>query len=106
MLFATFPERGQHEHFSNNKTAATDIQHERPEELSLIINHYHHLLSPPEEMNTSRKFSYASVKEESGMFIISCPGEATCIDTIITGEGLPQSFESSLSTQDLEEVEW
>jgi len=38
-------------------------------------------------MNSSRKFSYASVKEESG-------------------EGLPQSFESSLSSHDLEEVEW
>ncbi|EXJ95032.1 hypothetical protein A1O1_00150 [Capronia coronata CBS 617.96] len=38
-------------------------------------------------MSQTRKFSYASVKEEPG-------------------EGLPQSFESSLSTQDLEEVEW
>jgi len=27
---------------------------------------YHHLLLPPEDMNSSRKFSYASVKEESG----------------------------------------
>jgi len=34
-----------------------------------------------------RKFSYASVKEQGG-------------------DGLPQSFESSLSSQDLEEIEW
>ncbi|RMZ87740.1 hypothetical protein DV736_g5031, partial [Chaetothyriales sp. CBS 134916] len=48
-----------------------------------------YLIAPPEDMSTarSRKFSYASVKEESG-------------------EDIPQSFESSLSSEDLEEVEW
>ncbi|EXJ88993.1 hypothetical protein A1O3_02057 [Capronia epimyces CBS 606.96] len=46
-----------------------------------------HLLQPPEDMSQTRKFSYASVKEE-------------------LGDGLPQSFESSLSSKDLEEVEW
>ncbi|KAL2395203.1 hypothetical protein ABEF93_001881 [Exophiala dermatitidis] len=45
------------------------------------------LLLPPDTMSQTRKFSYASVKEEPG-------------------EGLPQSFESSLSSKDLEEVEW
>ncbi|KIX02099.1 uncharacterized protein Z518_08038 [Rhinocladiella mackenziei CBS 650.93] len=61
-------------------------EHEGPEEPTLSKFH-HHSLFPPEEMNSARKFSYASVKEEPG-------------------EGLPQSFESSLSSQDLEEVEW
>ncbi|KIV97840.1 hypothetical protein PV10_01545 [Exophiala mesophila] len=54
---------------------------------SLTLQPRPHLLLPPEDMNSTRKFSYASVKEEPG-------------------DGLPQSFESSLSSSDLEEVEW
>ncbi|KIY00338.1 uncharacterized protein Z520_04023 [Fonsecaea multimorphosa CBS 102226] len=73
---------------SNHNIAATTTpqNHERPEELLLFKAHYHHLIEPPEEMTASRKFSYASVKEDT--------------------DGLPQSFGSSLSSQDLEEVEW
>ncbi|KAL6245388.1 hypothetical protein RBB50_007387 [Rhinocladiella similis] len=56
-------------------------------EKEIELTHTPHLLLPPEEMNSQRKFSYASVKEEQG-------------------DGVPQSFESSLSSRDLEEVEW
>ncbi|KIW96283.1 uncharacterized protein Z519_03352 [Cladophialophora bantiana CBS 173.52] len=84
MLPSDFPDRGT---CSHHKIASTCLQHEGPEELLLFKAHYHHLIEPPEEMTTSRKFSYASVKEE-------------------TDDGLPQSFGSSLSSQDLEEVEW
>ncbi|KAJ9624383.1 hypothetical protein H2204_010836 [Knufia peltigerae] len=56
-------------------------------EKEIELTHSPHLLLPPEDMNSQRKFSYASVKEEQG-------------------EGVPQSFESSLSSRDLEEVEW
>ena len=55
-------------------------------------------------MRTSpRKFSYASVKEEQGMW-----DPLTCKFKLTTnaGQDTPQSFESSLSSDDLEEVEW
>ncbi|OQV02740.1 hypothetical protein CLAIMM_07885 [Cladophialophora immunda] len=86
MLPSDFPDRGP---CPDHKitTTTTPQKHERPEELLLFKAHYHHLIEPPEEMTASRKFSYASVKEE-------------------TDDGLPQSFGSSLSSQDLEEVEW
>ena len=46
-----------------------------------------HYIPQPAEMKTTRKFSYASVREDGD-------------------EDTPQSFASSLSTEDLEEVEW
>ncbi|KIW73752.1 hypothetical protein PV04_01845 [Phialophora macrospora] len=71
----------------HNKPVATN-RHELPEDLFSFRNYLNHIVSPPEDMSSaSRKFSYASVKEQAG-------------------DGLPQSFESSLSSQDLEEVEW
>lgn len=36
-------------------------------EKEIELTHTPHLLLPPEEMNSQRKFSYASVKEEQGM---------------------------------------
>ncbi|EXJ63917.1 hypothetical protein A1O7_00252 [Cladophialophora yegresii CBS 114405] len=72
---------------SRNKTVTTH-QHEPPGDSFVTRNYHKCIISPPEDMSSaSRKFSYASVKEEAG-------------------DGLPQSFESSLSSQDLEEVEW
>ncbi|OAP58186.1 hypothetical protein AYL99_07276 [Fonsecaea erecta] len=89
MLPSDFPDRGPcPDHKYPATTATTTPQHHnRPEELLLFKAHRHHLIEPPDEMTASRKFSYASVKEE-------------------TDDGLPQSFGSSLSSQDLEELEW
>ncbi|KAI1611420.1 hypothetical protein EDD37DRAFT_632290 [Exophiala viscosa] len=67
--------------------SAIDQTAEDLKRLSLIESARHHLLLPPDDMTATRKFSYASVKEEQG-------------------DNLPQSFESSLSSQDLEEIEW
>ena len=53
--------------------------------------------------SSPRKFSYASVKEEHGKWTLTGP-EARLTRT--TGESTPQSFESSLSSEELEEVEW
>ncbi|OAL25624.1 hypothetical protein AYO20_10399 [Fonsecaea nubica] len=81
------PDRGPCSNHNNTSSTTIPQIHEKPEELLLFKAHYHHLIEPPEDMTASRKFSYASVKEE-------------------TDDGLPQSFGSSLSSQDLEEVEW
>ncbi|OCT53309.1 Leucine Rich Repeat domain protein [Cladophialophora carrionii] len=74
--------------FRHRNKTVTAHRHELPGDSFPTTNDHNHIISPPEDMSSaSRKFSYASVKEEAG-------------------DGLPQSFESSLSSQDLEEVEW
>lgn len=50
----------------NHKTDPP-IQPEKSVELLSREGHFHHLLLPPEDMSSaSRKFSYASVKEQAG----------------------------------------
>ncbi|KAJ9499093.1 hypothetical protein LTR96_004021 [Exophiala xenobiotica] len=71
-------------HIKQLLTHNTTTQNEKNKEVAV---HQPYLLLPPEDMLSERKFSYASVKEEQG-------------------QGIPQSFESSLSSRDLEEVEW
>ena len=64
------------------------------------------LITAPEDMKSAkaRKFSYASVKEETGAYR-PCSGSSRMLTNLI-GEDTPQSFESSLSSEDLQEVEW
>ena len=65
-----------------------------------------YFIPPPDDMKAtqSRKFSYASVREDSGTYLRFHYSDQSLI--ISLGEDIPQSFESSLSSADLEEVEW
>ena len=54
-------------------------------------------------ISSTRKYSYASVKEEQGTYTIRTPQPRL---TRSAGQNTPQSFESSLSSEELEEVEW
>jgi hypothetical protein len=66
---------------SRDNPLLEDILLEPPVEI-----HSHHLIHPPSMLSSPRKFSYNSVKEDN--------------------QDTPQSFAASLSSEELEEVEW
>lgn len=78
MLPSAPPERDHYEQPANDQIAIpAKHQHEKSDDLALFKAHYHHLLEPPQEMNASRKFSYASVKEEICKWKSQPPGGST-----------------------------